>query len=111
MSEKKEEFKGLKKVLERYSYLDDVINELSGLQNLIDQSIVKIESFLRRRDSSLKSKKEIIEVVKKHRDDVVDLSNYIKINIKTMNPTDKRMKVQAVIEKVRELLKELDKYV
>ena len=108
--EKKEEFTGLRKVLEKYSYLDDVINQLAGLQHLIDQCMVKVEAFLRR-DSPLKSKREVIEKVRKYRDEIVELSNYIKKNAKTMNPTDKRVRVQDLINKVRELLRELDRYV
>jgi len=110
MSEKKDELTGLKKVLERYSYLDDVINQLSGLNNLIDQTIVKTEAFLRRRDASLKTKKQLLDSVKKHRDEIIELSNYIKGNFKNMSSTDRRMKAQELIDKVRTLLEEIDGY-
>jgi len=111
MSEKKDEFSGLRKVLERYSYIDDLVSELTGMIPLLDSYRAKISTFLTRRDISLSKKKELIEIIKNCRDNVARIVGEIKDKAKVMSVTEKRMKIQELINCVRNSLKKVDSYV
>jgi len=109
--EKKDEFAGLRKTLERYTYIDDMINELKGLDIQIDRYKSKMEFFFRRRDISLRIKNQLLKILEKDYKEVKDLINEIKKNIKGMTSTEKRLKLQKLTESIRKMLKRIDEYV
>jgi hypothetical protein len=110
-AEEKEEFTGLKKVLERYAYLDDLINKLRGLSVQIDSYRSKVEFYIRRTDVPLKSKARLVELIREHRDKVKDITTDLERNGKRMDTPLRRLKMQRILEIVQEMFKKVDEYV
>ena len=106
-----EEFTGLRKVLEKYSYIDDVLNETKGLIIQIDSYKSKIEFFMRKKDITLKKKNELLNILKKYSDEVKKNADDLKKNFKHMTSTDRRLKLQKIVESLREMFKKVDEYV
>ncbi len=112
MSEDKDrEVAGLRKVLERYSYIDDILNEIKGIIIQIDVYKPKIEFFLRKRDVTLKRKNELLQILKQYSDEMKRITYELKKNIKHMSTTDKRLKLQKVVKLMREMIKRIDEIV
>ena len=106
-----EELTGLRKVLEKYSYIDDVLNEVKGLVIQIDSYKSKIEFFMRKRDITLKRKNQLLKILKEYSDEVKKVAGELKKDFKRMTATDRRLRLQKIIELLREMFKKADQYV
>lgn len=105
----KKELEGLSKVLERYSYLDDVVSELKGITGNLSTSFKsRIEFYLRRRDVTLKKKYDLVGMVKEHCDRANSLaSKYIKEH-KSMSSTERRMLIQKIISILKDMIRKAE---
>lgn len=111
MHKEKDEFKGIKSILERYDYLDDVRRDLKGLVNQMVALKIKVGFYINKRTVSLKSKNTLLEKIYGLHKFVDEEERRYYSDYKHLSIPERRVKLVDLIGKVKESISEIEEVV